>query len=155
MKNGIFTPRRLLNATLATPIRTIISSKNPKYKIPVASKRHGNAVTWFILGLLFFNSIVAILRQVTKVPESNFWDKSIDCDDGSIYCSYNDVLCSERNEYHQCTGDEKQKNFYEYIVEETMNEISKMSNCNHSGEGLRFPISKAKVAELIGSPDLS
>ena len=107
VKMGNFTPRRLADATLPTPIRQLIFDKNPAYRVKNrATSRYGNIQMWFAIGVLVFSSMVAIMRKVTQVPESNFWQKSLDCTEGDIYCSFNDVLCSDRDEYHHCVGDE-------------------------------------------------
>lgn len=154
VKQGLtdkFTPKRLIDATLTTPIRTLISSQNPNIKIKKAkSNRYGNTQVWFCLGVLFFSSVVSIMRKVTAVPESNFWNKQIDCTPGDIYCSYNDVYCTSRNEYHHCTDEEQVLMFNEYMIESTQKEIAKIDHCNTPGKGVRFTIDQAHMETIFG-----
>ena len=65
---GIFTPRRLMNAALATPIRTMISSRNPKYTVARKqdATRHGEALVWFVLGVA--NSILVQVHVYFNIP---------------------------------------------------------------------------------------
>ena len=94
------------------------------------------------------------MRRLTKVPESNFWNKSIDCNEGDIYCSFADIYCSERNEHHQCLDSVDDMMIREFLVDETSKEVAKVKYCGQSGKGVEFPINTKRIEQALGKFDI-
>ena len=68
-----------------------------------------------------------------------------------IYCSYNDVLCSQRNEYHQCIDEQSTQDFYEYMVTNTMDEIEKVEHCYSTGKGVKYNLDRKVMRGIFGN----
>ncbi len=90
------------------------------------------------------------MRKFTKVPEANFWDKALDCAEGDIYCSFVDIYCPDRDEYHHCIGEDKDLMFREYLVDEIMDEIASVKHCGKTGYGVEFPLKRDRIKEIMG-----
>lgn len=72
-------------------MKRLIIEKDPKLAEKVKPKhKTGSPLAWFAFGMMILYATMAFLKYSTLVPKSNFWVKSIDCQDPSKQeiCSY-------------------------------------------------------------------
>jgi hypothetical protein len=92
---------------------------------------------------------MATIREGTKVPNSNFWKKSIDCDTANIYCSYQDVTCTNRDVNHHCIDDLETSKFFTYFVEATETAMSRIE-CSAHTQNRTFTLNSSEISEILG-----
>ena len=104
-----YTPRRIFHSAIATPIKNLVLQRSRTHEerlvhqvSKTAQKKKPSSLAWFSIGVLVLCFTMATFREGTKVPSSNFWQKSVDCNEGDIYCSFQDVTCTSRDKTHHC-----------------------------------------------------
>ena len=142
---SMFTPSKIVRATIETPVKLFWGGKDSPRKSQRPHKSYGQPWVAAALGVVLFCASMATINSTVKVPEKNFWVKTVDCQAGDEYCSFQDVTCTSRDVNHHCTDPFKEWFFYNEIVEGAKLEISRLGACSEPWLGRTFELNEQKL----------